>query len=55
MKNNMTTTNQHNLDRFFSGTIDDKMEEMAELYDRHGIQLLKNETITASLALLKKY
>ena len=54
-KNNMTTTNQHNLDRFFSGTIDDKMEKMEELFERHGIQLLINETITESLALLQEY
>ena len=55
LENDMTTTNQYNLDRFFSGSIDNKMEEMAKLYDRHGIQLLKNDAITESLALLRKY
>ncbi len=52
---NVTTTNRHNLDRFFSGTIDDKMVEMKNLYDRHGIQLLADKAITDSLALLKEY
>ena len=52
---NMTTTKQHNLDRFFSGTIDEKMEKMAELYNRHGTQLLKNNAIIHSLALLNEY
>ena len=51
----MTETSQHNLDRFFSGTVDDKMLEMEELYGRYDSQLLKNEVITDSLALLRKY
>lgn len=51
----MTKTNQHNLDRFFSGTVDDKMHAMDKLYNRHGRQLLADENVTASLALLKEY
>jgi len=51
----MTKTNPHNLDRFFSGTVEDKMERMEELYNRHGAQLLENEAITKSLALLREY
>lgn len=51
----MTETRRHNLDRFFSGTIDDKMVEMKNLYDRHGKQLLADTAITQSLALLRKY
>ena len=51
----MTTTNQHNLDRFFSGTIDDKMVEMQNLYDCHGKQLLADKAITDSLELLTEY
>lgn len=51
----MTTTNQHNLDRFFSGTIDNKMVEMKNLHDRHGKQLLADKEITDSLELLAEY
>lgn len=51
----MPDTKPHNLDRFFSGTVDDKMEEMEDLYDRYGRKLLDDEAVTKSLALLKKY
>jgi hypothetical protein len=51
----MTETSRHDLDRFFSGTVDDKILEMEDLYSRYDSQLLKNEAITDSLALLKRY
>jgi Fe-S-cluster containining protein len=51
----MTETSRHTLDRFFSGTVDYKMHAMDKLYNRHGRQLLADETITVSLALLKEY
>lgn len=51
----MTETSQHNLDRFFSGTGDDIIRKMEELYGLYGSQLLKNEAITEALTLLRKY
>ena len=51
----MTEAKRHNLDHFFSGTVDDKMEEMEALYARHGKQLLANDAVISSLALLKEF
>lgn len=51
----MTTENQHTLDRFFSGTIDEKMVAMNDLYDRHGKQLLADQENIDSLQLMSQY
>ncbi len=41
------------MDRFFAGTIEEKMVTMEEVYACHGVQLLQDTAITDSLALLK--
>jgi hypothetical protein len=51
----MTKAPSHNLERFFSGTTDEKLHAMEKLYSQHQKQLLTNETITDSLAILKEY
>lgn len=45
----------HNLDLFFSGTVDDKMLAMENLYGRYARLLLKDKAVTDSLVLLKEY
>ncbi len=49
------TADRHHLDRFFSGTLNDKMVEMDTIYGRRKKQLLKDKAVNKSLGLLKKY
>jgi len=51
----MTTTSQHHLDRFFSGSIEHKLMTMETLYAQSGKQLLADDAVTSSLALLLEY
>ena len=51
----MTTADQHHLDDFFSGTINEKMQTMEKLYDQYKTELLDDERITHSLLLLNDY
>ncbi len=51
----MTTADQHNLDRFFSGTTNEKTVTMEKLFVLHRKQLLADKRITHSLALLENF
>jgi hypothetical protein len=51
----MTTADQHHLDDFFSGTINEKMQTMEKLYDQYKTELLDDERINHSLLLLNHY
>ncbi len=46
---------QHTLDRFFSGSVDDKITEMNSLYASYGKEMLADRTVTDALALIKVY
>jgi len=46
---------EHDLDRFFSGTTEQKIMVMEELYERYHKILRQDQTITESLELLTEY
>ena len=51
----MTTVPAHSLNRFFSGTTEEKLNSMEMLFTLHHTRLLADEQVTGSLALLDKY
>ena len=51
----MISNSKHVLDRFFSGTTDEKLAMMNDLYTSNGRELLQDEAVMSSLTLLTGY
>jgi len=49
------SADKHDLDRFFSGTVDEKITTMEKLYARHYEELQQDKTVVDSLALVTEY
>jgi hypothetical protein len=46
---------QHTLDRFFSGTVDEKISAMNQLYAEQGREMLADRAISDALDLIRQY